>query len=88
LNIGSIEKRNSSSIELLYANAYTEDLGILIRSPSMPAIDDSGSALMAVRFKRGSNIVMMRVFSTPGPQSVTQSSSMRVSNSFFVIGLT
>uniref|UniRef100_A0A8D8HK32 (northern house mosquito) hypothetical protein n=1 Tax=Culex pipiens TaxID=7175 RepID=A0A8D8HK32_CULPI len=64
--------------------------GILIRSPCMPASDDSGSALMACRFMRGSALTggSTRVFSTPGDHASNVSSEQRFSMRAFVMGRT
>lgn len=70
--------------------AYSDVFGILIRSPCMPASDDSGSALMACRFMRGSALTggSTRVFSTPGDHASNVSSEQRFSMRAFVMGRT
>lgn len=70
--------------------AYSDVFGILIRSPCMPASDDSGSALMACRFMRGSALTggSTRVFSTPGDHASNVSSEQRFSMKAFVMGRT
>lgn len=62
-------------VVICFVFAYNEVLGVLTKSFCAPAICDNGSAEIAVRFKRGVSFNdMTRVFSTPGPNSLNESS--------------
>lgn len=69
-------KKSKSKLKLIVRISYGESLGTLTRSFLAPDICDKGSADIAVLLSRdGSAVVVILVFSSPGPISMNNSLS-------------